>query len=86
METSLPTPRYHAGVTKVAGKLFIIGGFVQTDEMMDRAGSRVNDCYDLNTGQWSVLEEYPGEAWEHVCVPLNVPVCRDDDPLEEDNK
>ena len=36
VETLLPTPRYHAGVTKVAGKIFVIGGFLD-DEMIDRA-------------------------------------------------
>ena len=38
----------------------------------------VADCYDFNTGQWSVETEYPGDLWEHACVSLNVPVCRDD--------
>ena len=36
VETILPKPRYHCGVTKVAGKIFIIGGFLD-DEMIDRA-------------------------------------------------
>ena len=36
VETVLPIPRYHAGVTKVAGKMFVIGGFLE-DQMMDRA-------------------------------------------------
>ena len=98
VETSLPIPRYHAGVTKVAGKMFVIGGFLE-DEMLDRAtrvtGRHnvmrfidnlyfVSDCYDLNTGQWSVETEYPGDVWEHACVSLNVPVCRDD-PLVVDS-
>jgi len=83
VETSLPLPRYHAGVTKVAGKMFVIGGFLESDEMMDRA-TRVTDCYDLNTGQWSVEKEYPADVWEHACVSLNVPVCRDD-PLVMSN-
>ena len=98
VETSLPIPRYHAGVTKVAGKMFVIGGFLE-DEMLDRAtrvtGRHnvmkfldnlyfVSDCYDLNTGQWSVEAEYPGDVWEHACVSLNVPVCRDD-PLVVDS-
>ena len=36
VETVLPKPRYHAAVTKVAGKIFVIGGFLD-DEMIDRA-------------------------------------------------
>ena len=36
------------------------------------------DCYDFNTGQWTVETEYPGDIWEQACVSLNVPVCRDD--------
>ena len=83
VETSLPTPRYHAGVTKVAGKMFIIGGFLE-DQMLDRAtlgtrdSTRVTDCYDLNTCQWCEETQYPGVVWEHSCVSLNIPVCRDD--------
>ena len=93
VETGLPIPRYHAGVTKVAGKMFVIGGFLE-DQMMDRS-TRVTgkkllcvsvsipnfsilDCYDFNTGQWTVETQYPGDVWEQACVSLNVPVCRDD--------
>ena len=49
VETSVPTPRFHAGVTRVGGTIFIIGGFLD-DDMFDRAtgvtGSedRWNDC------------------------------------------
>jgi len=76
VETSLPTPRFHAGVTKVGGKLFVIGGFLD-DDMFDRA-TGVTDCYDLNNGQWLNGRDYPHDVWEHTCVSLNVPVCRED--------
>jgi len=76
VETTVPTPRFHAGVTKVGGKLFVIGGFLD-DDMFDRA-TGVTDCYDLNTGQWVGETAYPHHVWEHACVSLNVPVCRED--------
>jgi len=82
VETILPKPRYHCGVTKVAGKLFIIGGFLD-DEMIDRA-IRVTDCYDLNTGRWTQEAESPVDLWEHACCSLNVPVCRDDPTVKVD--
>ena len=36
VETNVPTPRFHAGVTRVGGTIFIIGGFLD-DDMFDRA-------------------------------------------------
>ena len=36
VETHVPTPRFHAGVTRVGGTIFIIGGFLD-DDMFDRA-------------------------------------------------
>ena len=36
VETCVPTPRFHAGVTRVGGTIFIIGGFLD-DDMFDRA-------------------------------------------------
>ena len=49
VETMVPTPRFHAGVTRVGGTIYIIGGFLD-DDMFDRAtgvtGSedRWDDC------------------------------------------
>ena len=100
VETLLPTPRYHAGLTKVAGKIFVIGGFLD-DEMIDRAikvtgecaGDTehkfqvlIADCYDLNTGRWTLEAESPVDLWEHACCSLNVPVCRDDPPVLESSQ
>jgi hypothetical protein len=36
VETALPTPRFHAGITRVGGTVYIIGGFLD-DDMFDRA-------------------------------------------------
>ena len=73
VETCVPTPRFHAGVTRVGGTIFIIGGFLD-DDMFDRAtgvtGSASqliifyqwtcnSDCYDMNKGVWSKGSEYP---------------------------
>ena len=97
VETCLPTPRFHAGVTRVGSMVFIMGGFLD-DDMFDRAtgvtGMRsrrgyrstsplLTDCYDLHKGVWSKGAEHPTDVWEHACVALNVPVCRDDPPVME---
>jgi len=76
VETNIPTPRFHSSVTKVGGKVYIIGGFLD-DDMFERA-TGVTDCYDLSTGQWTKERAYPHGVWEHSCVSLNVPVCRED--------
>ena len=39
VETMVPVPRYHAGVTKVAGKMFLIGGFLE-EELLDTRATR----------------------------------------------
>ena len=39
VETMVPVPRYHAGVTKVAGKMFLIGGFLE-EELLDSRATR----------------------------------------------
>jgi hypothetical protein len=36
------------------------------------------ECYDLQSGLWSVEKRYPQEVWEHACVSLYIPRCRDD--------
>ncbi|KAK8737119.1 hypothetical protein OTU49_004805 [Cherax quadricarinatus] len=72
----VPTPRYHAGIVVMGSRLYVIGGF-HSDATFDRA-TGVIECYDLETGVWSVENAYPQDIWEHVCVPLYVPRCRDD--------
>ncbi|XP_070001446.1 kelch-like protein 26 [Penaeus vannamei] len=72
----VPTPRYHAGIVVISSKLYVIGGF-HSDATFDRA-TGVIECYDLESGLWSVENAYPQDIWEHVCVPLYIPRCRDD--------
>uniref|UniRef100_A0A0P4WFA8 Kelch-like protein diablo n=1 Tax=Scylla olivacea TaxID=85551 RepID=A0A0P4WFA8_SCYOL len=74
--TRVPTPRYHAGILVVGGRLYVVGGF-HSDATFDRA-TGVIECYDLETGRWGTEQPYPQDIWEHVCVPLYVPRCRDD--------
>ncbi|KAG0712145.1 Kelch-like protein 10 [Chionoecetes opilio] len=74
--TRVPTPRYHAGILVVRGRLYVVGGF-HSDATFDRA-TGVIECYDLEGGRWGVEQPYPQDIWEHVCVPLYVPRCRDD--------
>jgi len=79
VETRLPCPRFHAGVTKVGSRIFVIGGF-RDDDMLDRATGTA-DCYDLPTSSWVRGPDYPHNVWEHHCVSLNVPVCREDQEI-----
>lgn len=79
VETNLPCPRFHAGVTKVGNKIFVIGGF-RDDDMLDRATGAA-DSYDLSTSCWDRGPDYPHNLWEHAAVTLNVPVCREDQEI-----
>ncbi|GLG93332.1 Kelch-like protein diablo [Gryllus bimaculatus] len=74
--THVPTPRYHAGIVGVGSCIYFIGGF-HSDAMFDRA-TAVIEYYDLDTGQWTTGDRYPQEIWEHACVTLYIPRCRDD--------
>ncbi|XP_049790538.1 kelch-like protein 26 isoform X1 [Schistocerca nitens] len=74
--TTVPTPRYHAGIVGVGSKIYFIGGF-HSDAMFDRATAAI-ECYDLETDTWITGEKYPQDIWEHTCVTLYIPRCRDD--------
>ncbi|XP_046680622.1 kelch-like protein 26 [Homalodisca vitripennis] len=74
--THVPTPRYHAGIVTVNSIIYFIGGF-HSDAMFDRA-TAVIECYDLDTDTWTTGEKYPQDIWEHTCVTLYIPRCRDD--------
>ncbi|XP_018019618.1 kelch-like protein 26 [Hyalella azteca] len=73
--TTVPTPRYHAGVTVIGSRLHVMGGFL-SDVTFDRA-TGVIETYDLDTGTWLVQTPYPRDIWEHACVSMHVPRCRD---------
>ncbi|MCL4135156.1 UNVERIFIED_CONTAM: hypothetical protein GTU68_026110 [Idotea baltica] len=75
--THVPTPRLHAGVVVVGERLWVVGGCL-SDVPFDR-GTGVVEAFDLVGGEWSgVHSSYPQDIWEHVCVSLYVPRCRDD--------
>lgn len=71
VEAVLPAPRYNAGVTLVGSKIYMIGGFVDEDQV-DR-GTGELDSYDLNTGEWTKEKPFPHPTWEHALVSLLVP-------------
>ena len=75
VETVVPTPRYHAGVALVNNKIYIVGGFL-SDSTFDRA-TGIIECYDLEVGMWVQEKSYPLDTWEHACVSLHVPRCRE---------
>lgn len=74
--TRVPTPRFHAGVVVVGDRLWVVGGCL-SDVPFDR-GTGAVEAFDFKTGEWSVYPAYPRDIWEHVCVSLYVPRCRDD--------
>lgn len=74
--TTIPTPKYHAGIIAVETKIYIIGGFY-ADSTFDRASSTV-EYYDIVKDEWSSLDRYPQNIWECSCVSLYIPKFRDD--------
>ncbi|KAG4067485.1 hypothetical protein HA402_002762 [Bradysia odoriphaga] len=74
--TTIPTPKYHAGIVSVDTKIYIIGGFY-ADSLLDRASSTI-EFYDIDKDEWSSLERYPQNNWECSCVSLYIPRFRDD--------
>ncbi|CAD7091014.1 unnamed protein product [Hermetia illucens] len=83
IETTIPTPRYHAGIVVLNGVIYITGG-LHSDSMLDRASSIV-EGYDIKNKKWTRLDRYPQHNWECTCVTLYVPRCREDmEVLPED--
>lgn len=74
--TTIPTPKYHAGIVAVEMRVYVIGGFY-SDSMFDRASSTI-ECYDIGRNEWAMLERYPQNIWECSCVALYIPKFRDD--------
>lgn len=75
--TTVPTPRYHAGVAVLSSWLYTVGGF-HSDTTFDRA-SGVVERFDLDGSLgWEEAQPYPQDVWEHACCTLFVPRCRDD--------
>ncbi|XP_026468720.1 kelch-like protein 26 [Ctenocephalides felis] len=82
--TRVPTPRYHAGIVAVNTKIYFIGGF-HSDVMFDRVTAAI-ECYDIESKQWTTADKYPQDIWEHTCVTLYIPRCRDDMEVMKDNQ
>ena len=75
VETYIPTPRYHAGIGIVQGKLYIVGGFTHRDDRLGDRNTGLVECYDLTSQAWEEVGQNPPEAiWEHVCQSLFVPI------------
>ena len=62
------TGKYYLYKFNTKHLIFIIYAFVSASV----------DCYDLETNSWSSEEKYPQDVWEHTCITLYVPRCRDD--------
>ncbi|KAH0816111.1 hypothetical protein MTP99_017171 [Tenebrio molitor] len=74
--TTVPTPRYHAGIVCVDHKIYFIGGFY-SDDMFDKSTAAI-EFYDIDTDSWTTEEKYPQDIWEHTCASLFIPKWRDD--------
>lgn len=74
--TTVPTPRYHAGIVCVDCKIYFIGGFY-SDDMFDKSTAAI-ECYDIEAQTWATEEKYPQDIWEHTCASLFIPKWRDD--------
>ncbi|KAF7270357.1 kelch-like protein 26 [Rhynchophorus ferrugineus] len=74
--TKVPTPRYHAGIVCVENKIYFIGGF-HSDTMFDKDTAAI-EYYDIDAKTWTIESKYPQDVWEHTCVTLCIPKCRDD--------
>ena len=77
--TTVPTPRYHAGVVLIGNSVYVMGGF-HSDATFDRA-TGIIECYNLELDEWHTEKAYPRDIWEHTCVALHVPRCRQDMPV-----
>lgn len=80
--TTIPTPKYHAGIVAVETKIYIIGGFY-ADSKFDRASSTI-EFYDILKDEWSNLDRYPQNNWECSCVSLYIPKFRGDMQVQTD--
>jgi len=80
VETVIPTPRFHAGVSLIKNKIYIVGGFL-SDNIFDKA-TGIIECYDLESKSWSQEKTYPLDIWEHSVVGLQVPRCREGAKIE----
>lgn len=78
--TSVPTPKYHAGIVALDECIYIVGGF-HSESMFDRATSTV-ECYDMRRNEWTVLDTYPQKIWEFNCVALYISKFRNDKEVE----
>ncbi|KAK9890689.1 hypothetical protein WA026_012041 [Henosepilachna vigintioctopunctata] len=74
--TKVPTPRYHAGIVSVLKKIYVIGGF-HSDALFDKDTAAI-ECYNIESDTWTTEDKYPEDIWEHTCIFLYLPKCRDD--------
>ena len=74
--STVPTPRYHAGIVVIKDRMYVMGGF-HSDATFDRA-TGIIECYHLEDNEWHSEPAYPRDIWEHSCVTLHVPRCRED--------
>lgn len=69
--TTIPTPKYHAGIAAIDKRIYIVGGLL-THSLFNRASSTV-EYFDIEQNDWITLDSYPQNTWECTCVQLFIP-------------
>lgn len=69
--TSIPTPKYHAGIVAIDKIIYIVGGLL-SQPLFNRASSTV-EYFDIKENEWKMLDSYPQSTWECTCVSLYIP-------------
>lgn len=80
--TLIPTPKYHAGITSIGDRIYIVGGFC-TDDIF-KSTATTTECYDIKQNKWHTLQKYPKNIWEHTLKKIYIPKFRDDMEIQSD--
>jgi hypothetical protein len=81
--TTLPIPKFQAGITNIGNRIFVVGGYCDGDIYRQNASSI--ECYDIDENEWySLLPFYPKNIWKHSMASIYIPKFRYDDELLEE--
>ncbi|CAG9801770.1 unnamed protein product [Chironomus riparius] len=69
--TNIHTPRFHAGITLINNKIYVIGGFA-TDDIFRHTATKI-EIYDIIEDKWYFPDKYPKHVWEHSLTTIYIP-------------
>lgn len=69
--TTIPNSRHHAGIVNIGEKIYFICGHSH-----DAVSS-----YHVTNDIWYTEDNYPEDAWEHICVAMYIPNCLNSAPV-----